>query len=311
MSAVVFKKRFHSTWSDDQLQKILQPIVDQCRCRSCKPGDIRDRGLSSTLPIPHCADSVLYVDYTEIPKCGGYDCALVVTCWLTRFTRVFPYTKHITGEETIRIILEEWFCVYGAPKEMNSDADFRVRSDTGWYKRVLRSVNVQPSTGIPYTDTSNPLCEQQIRVLKGNLRIWRKTERTKDWVTLLPVISLMMNSQESLTAGYSPHELFMKRPAWILHAPYPEDSYSTVGQRVKDQKDKVDKAKAMLQRVEERQWNKKNKHRVPACYQEGDWVLVHYSRLPAGPSSTGNDPYFGPYKILSEDGHRITVRCSP
>ena len=30
----------------------------------------------------------------------------------------------------------------------------------------------------------------------------------------------------------------------------------------------------MLQRVREHQWNKKNKHRVPATYQEGDWVLV-------------------------------------
>ena len=25
----------------------LQPIVDKCPCRSCKPGDIRDRGLYS------------------------------------------------------------------------------------------------------------------------------------------------------------------------------------------------------------------------------------------------------------------------
>ena len=74
---------------------------------------------------------------------------------------------------------------------------------------------------------------------------------------------------------------------------------------------KVDKAKTILQRVRERQWNKKNKQRVPATYQEGDWVLVHHSRLPAWPRSTSDDPYFGPYKILSVDGHRITVRCSP
>ena len=104
--------------------------MDKCPCRSCKPGDIRDRGLYSTLPIPHCANSVLYVDYTETPKFGGYDLALVVTCGLTRFTRVFPCTKHITREETIKILLEEWFCVYGAPKEINSDEDVRVRSDT-------------------------------------------------------------------------------------------------------------------------------------------------------------------------------------
>ena len=31
---------FHSMWTDDQLRKTLQPIVDKCPCRSCKPGDI-------------------------------------------------------------------------------------------------------------------------------------------------------------------------------------------------------------------------------------------------------------------------------
>ena len=136
----LFKQWFHTTWTDDQLRKTLQPIVDKYPCRSCKPGDIRDRGLYSTLPIRHCASSLLYVDYTEMPKFGGYDFTLVVTCGLTRLTRVFPCTKHITGEETIKILLEEWFCVYGAPKEINSDEDVQVRSDTGWYKRVLRSV---------------------------------------------------------------------------------------------------------------------------------------------------------------------------
>ena len=79
-----------------------------------------------------------------------------------------------------------------------------------------------------------------------------KSERTKDWVRLLRVISLMMNSQESLATGYSPHEPFMGHPAWFLHAPYPQDSHSTVGKWVKEQQDKMDKAKAMLQRVRQR-----------------------------------------------------------
>ena len=126
-----FKQWFHSTWRNDELQKTLQLIVDKSSCRSCKPGDIRDRGLYSTLCTPHCANSVLYLDYTEMPRFRGYDFALVVTCALTRFTRVFPCTKHITGEGIIEILLEEWLCVYGAPNEINSDEDVRVRSDTG------------------------------------------------------------------------------------------------------------------------------------------------------------------------------------
>ena len=40
-------------------------------------------------------------------------------------------------------------------------------------------------------------------------------------------------------------------------------------------------------------------------------MLVHHSRLPAWTCSTSDDPYFGPYKILSVDDHRIAVRCSP
>ena len=119
----LFKKWFHSTWSDDQLRKALQTIVDKCPRRSCKPGDIRHRDLYSTLPIPRCANRVLYADCMEMPKFGGYDFALVVTCGLTRFTTVFPCSKHITREETIKILLEEWFCVYGAPKEIKSDED--------------------------------------------------------------------------------------------------------------------------------------------------------------------------------------------
>ena len=75
----LFKHWFHSMWSDDQLQKALQPILDKCPCRSCRPGDIRDRGLCLTFLIPHCANTVLYLDYTEMPKFRGYDPALVVT----------------------------------------------------------------------------------------------------------------------------------------------------------------------------------------------------------------------------------------
>ena len=63
---------------------------------------------------------------------------------------------------------------------------------------------------------------------------------------------------------------------------------------MEEQQDKVNKANAMLQRLREQQWNNKNKHPVPASYQEGDSMLVHHSRLPACPRSTSDDPYFGP-----------------
>ena len=97
--------------------------------------------------------------------------------------------------------------------------------------------------------------------------------------------------------GYSPHEPFLGRPAWFLHAPYPEDTNSTVGNWVREQQAKVDKAQALLQRVSERRLNKTNKHRVPASYQEGDWVLVHHNRLPAGHALPAMTPTSGPTRF--------------
>ena len=93
----LFKKWFHSTWSDDRLENTLQPIVNQCPCPSCKPRDVRNGGFFSTLPIPHCANTVLYVDYMS--KFRGYNFTLVVICGLTRFTQVLPCKNHITRKE--------------------------------------------------------------------------------------------------------------------------------------------------------------------------------------------------------------------
>ena len=88
----LFKKWFRTTWCDDHLSNPPPPIVDKCPCRSCKAADLTDRDLYSTLAISHCAKRFLDVDYTDMPKFGGYHFGLVVTYSLTRFTRVFPCT---------------------------------------------------------------------------------------------------------------------------------------------------------------------------------------------------------------------------
>ena len=62
---------------------------------------------------------------------------------------------------------------------MQSDEEVLIRSDTGWYQRVLDALNVHATTRVPYTHTSNPLCETQNRVLDQNLRILMNQERTK------------------------------------------------------------------------------------------------------------------------------------
>ena len=49
-----------------------------------------------------------------LPKFGDYDSYLVVTCGLTRLTLAFPCDKKITGEQTVKILVEQLFERYGA-----------------------------------------------------------------------------------------------------------------------------------------------------------------------------------------------------
>ena len=119
-SVVFFRGRFYSALTCALLRARMQSIVDSCGCHASKLSNSRDRGLVSRLPIPYCANSPSYVDFIHgLPKFGGYDSCLVVTCGLTPFTRAFPCNKEITEEQTVKMLVEQWFEHYGAPKEVH------------------------------------------------------------------------------------------------------------------------------------------------------------------------------------------------
>ena len=195
---------------------------------------------------------------------------------------------------------------------MHSEENVHIRSDTGWYKRVFDTLNVQVTTGVPYTHTCNPLCERQNRVVEQNQRILMKQERTKDWVRLLPWAVIAMNSQECSSTGSTPHELFHGgRPAWLFKTPFPEDYKSPVGDWLGHKQDLANLPRANLKHLRERELVGRNRTRRPASFKVGDLVLVHSSRLPTWPRNCLQDPFFGPHRIIKIDGSRIHMRCSP
>ena len=66
-----------------------------------------------------------------------------------------------------------------------------------------------------------------------------------------------------------------------------------------------------LRHIRERELSRRNRLRRPASFKVGDLVLVHHSPLPSWPRNCLQDPYVGPYRLISIDGSRIHVRCSP
>ena len=206
-----------------------------------------------------------------LPRFSGYDSCLVFTYGLSRFARVFSCNKKITGEQTVKMLVEQ---PYGAPKQVHSDENVRIRKDTRWYKRVINALNVEVTTGVPYTHTSNPLCERQNRVVEQNLRILMKQERTKDWVRLVPWVVLTMNSQRSSSTGFTPHELLHGgQPAWFLKTPFPEDFKSPVGDWLEHKQSMANQAGTNLRHIRDRELSRRNCLRRPTSFKVGDLLF--------------------------------------
>ena len=208
------------------------------------------------------------------------------------------------------MLVKQWLDLYGPPKQVHSDEDVRIRSDTGWYKRVLNALNVEVTTAVPCTHMSNPLCERQNRVVEQNLRILMKEERTKDGVRLVPWAVLTIKSQRSSFTGFTPDELFHGgRPAWFFTTPFSEDFKSPVGDQLEHRQSMANQAGRNLRHIRELELSRRNRLRRPASFKVGDLVFVHHSQLPCWPANCLRDPYFGPYRIIKIDGSRIHVKC--
>ena len=107
-SVEFFREPFWFRLTCVQLRALMQPIVDSCSCHAIKQTESRDRGLIFSLPVLYSVNSLVYVDFIQgLPRCGGYNSCLVVTCCLTRFTRAFSGNKNITGEQTVKIVVEQ------------------------------------------------------------------------------------------------------------------------------------------------------------------------------------------------------------
>ena len=177
---------------------------------------------------------------------------------------------------------------------------------------MLNALNVEVTTGVPYTHTSNSLCERQNRVVEHHRRILMKQERTKDRVRLVPWALLTMNSQRSSSTGFTLHEPFHgARPGWFFKKFFPEVLKSPVRDWLAHKKSMANQAGTNLRHISEHEVSQRYHLRQSASLKVGDLVLVHHSRLPPWPRNCLQDPYFGPYRIIRMDGSRIHVTCTP
>ena len=113
-TAMFFLRNFHTNLTRKELLNRCKQLTDICEiCIRAKPSSQVDRGTISHLPIPQIANDTIYVEFISMDPCQTehgptFNYVLTIVDSLTRFVQFVPCCKSITGEETLKVILNNW-----------------------------------------------------------------------------------------------------------------------------------------------------------------------------------------------------------
>ena len=168
-------------------------------------------GISATPSLPF---EVIHLDHKgPLTRVEGYSHVLVVACALTRFVLYIP-VRTTTAEETLRVLEERVFCIFGPPLVIISDNGkafanaLMTASETVYgYRRIF----VKPAS-----PQSNGLAEAAVKRLK--LLIDRHTSLHANWPSQIPLFQLLLNSRTHSAHGVSPFVALFGRTPYTLPA---------------------------------------------------------------------------------------------
>jgi len=143
------------------------------------------------------------------------------------------------------------------------------------------------------------------------MRCLAQEAKTNDWPKLVPFCTWLMNSQISGSTGYSPSELFLRRPSWKFDLIQEPGTNPSVESILMDQLKLQEIASQKLAKRRTTSFSQRNKGRTSSAYNVGGFVLVHKSRWPQRKIPKLESPWFGPFKIVEVHFNRLKVMSSP
>ena len=137
------------------------------------------------------------------------------------------------------------------------------------------------------------------------------SQKSKDWVKLVPLCTWLMNNQVHSATGFSPAELFFGRPTWMPDLVPEPDANPNVQSWIQTQMEMEKVATDRLKKLRAKQLTRVNRGRRTAQYRVNDYVLVHRRRFPQWTCPKLSSQWFGPYRVIQVKHSAVIVRASP
>ena len=146
------------------------------------------------------------------------------------------------------------------------------------------------------------------------LRILRQCIKTSNWVQLNDYVVICRNHKQRGKSGYSRGSISHGRPTVRLDLPFPHEGNVQVQDWVKEQKRIAPVVQARLRKGRASRFERINRRRKPAVFNNGNYVLVsrkRFKKLEVPKGAAKDVMCYGPHLVTGVSSSGITARCPP
>ncbi|XP_033929204.1 protein NYNRIN-like [Melopsittacus undulatus] len=153
------------------------------------------------------------IDFTKLPRKGGYRHLLVLTDTFSGWPEAFP-TRSAKTREVTKILLQEIIPQYGVPATIYSEREPHFISNVA--QQINKQLGIDWQLHTPYHPQSSDLVEKMNHLIKQQI-VKLGQEASLPWRQSLPLALLRIRTKPRTQEGLSPFEILYGRPygGWV------------------------------------------------------------------------------------------------
>ena len=291
-------------------------VIDYVRgCEACaraKPSSLPPAGLLQPLPIPGRPWEVITLDFIgPLPETKrGHSALLNVGDKFSKMGHFVATTKHVTAEQTARLLLRHVVKHHGLPSAIVSDRDARFTSLL--WKELWQGVGTELRMSSSYHPQTDGQTERLNRTMEAGLRLYCNGARN-DWDEQLHLVEAYYNSAVHESTGKTPFE--MNGTVWTDATTLALQSPTMAhvrNQRAEDIMSELKlvwaEARRSMMRAQDKQKLHADERRRDERYEVGDLVMLSLKHIGRKKGKL-SDRWVGPFEVKELVGeHGLTVR---
>ena len=292
---------FKRTFWWDKMEDDVAHFVKTCvSCQRNKHRQGLTPGLLQPTEAAHRAWQYVSMDFIPaLPTTkSGLDAILVVVCMLSKMVHLIPTTVEVTAQKLAALYRDNVFKLHGVPEKIISDRGPQFVAV--FTKALAEALHIQQGLATAAHPQTDGQSENVVRIVSDALRHYIGPVQD-DWDEYLALIEFALNN------AY--HESIKDTPFRVVYGFHPHTPTSIaaptnvpVAQRwIQQHTERFQAARKCVQAAKDRQKYYADRHRSPAHFIPGQWVLLSTRNIKfrIGGATKFWPKFIGPFQISS------------